>query len=113
VDKLFANNHCFANHHNNHPEKTWWSGWRIKPCRHEEAFNIRLEEIREQHHLLLEKKNKKLKQKPGRPFDRYKFPVLTSDHIPLSRRFDMNEKTNPFLLERININTVLNTEVIK
>ncbi len=77
------------------------------------AFHERLQEIREQQQQLLEKKNKKLKQKPGRPFDRYKFPVLTSDHIPLSWRFDMNEKTNPLLLERISINAVLNPGAIK
>ena len=77
------------------------------------AFYEKLEDIQEQHQLLLEKKNKKLKQKPGRPFDRYKFPVLTSDHIPLSWRFDMNEKTNPLFLERISVNAVLNPGAIK
>ena len=76
-------------------------------------FSEKLEEIKVQHQVILEKKNKKLKQKPGRPFDRFKFPVLTSDHIPLSWRFDMNEKTNPFLLERISINAVLNPGAMK
>ena len=46
-------------------------------------------------------------------FNRYKFPVLTSEHIPLYWRFDLNEKTNPFLLERIGINAVLNPGAIK
>jgi 4-O-beta-D-mannosyl-D-glucose phosphorylase len=76
-------------------------------------FNERLEEIQEQQQRLLEKKNKKLKENPGRPFERYKFPVLTSEHIPLAWRFDMNEKTNPLLLERIRINAVLNPGAIK
>ena len=77
------------------------------------AFYEKLEEIQTQQHGILERKNKKLKQKPGRPFDRYKFPVLTSDHIPLSWRFDLNEKTNPLFLERIAINAVLNPGAIK
>jgi 4-O-beta-D-mannosyl-D-glucose phosphorylase len=77
------------------------------------SFNDSLEEIREQHRQLIKKKNKKINQKPGRPFERYKFPVLTSDHIPLTWRFDMNEKTNPLLLERIRINAVLNPGAIR
>ena len=77
------------------------------------AFYEKLEEIKTQQNLILERKNKKLKQKPGRPFDRYKFPILTPDHIPLSWRFDLNEKTNPLLLERITINAVLNPGAIK
>jgi len=77
------------------------------------TFYKKLEEIQTQHHLFLERKNKKLKQKPGRPFDRYKFPVLTSEHIPLTWKYDFNEKTNPFLLERFGINAVLNPGAIQ
>ena len=77
------------------------------------AFSEKLKEIKEQHRSILDRKNKKLRQNMGRPFDRYKFPVLTSDHIPLTWRYDMNEKTNPFLLERIGINAVLNPGAIK
>jgi 4-O-beta-D-mannosyl-D-glucose phosphorylase len=77
------------------------------------VFSEKLEKIKEQHQVILERKNKKTKQKPGRPFDRYKFPVLTSDHIPISWRFDMNEKTNPLLLERMGFNAVLNPGAIK
>jgi 4-O-beta-D-mannosyl-D-glucose phosphorylase len=76
-------------------------------------FSEKLEEIKEQHQHLLERKNKKLRQPFGRPFDRYKFPVLTSGHIPLTWRYDLHEKTNPFLLERIGINAVLNPGAIK
>ena len=77
------------------------------------AFAEKLEKIKKEQLLILDRKNKKLRQKPGRSFDRYKFPVLTSDHIPIDWRFDMNEKTNPFLLERIGFNAVLNPGAIK
>ena len=77
------------------------------------ALSNKLEQIKAEQLAVLKRKNKKLNQKPGRPFDRYKFPVLTSEHIPLSWRFDMNEKTNPFLLERIGFNTVLNPGALK
>ena len=77
------------------------------------AFSDKLEQIQSEQQALLKRKNKKLNRQAGRPFDRYKFPVLTSDHIPLFWRFDMNEKTNPFLLERIAFNTVLNPGALK
>jgi 4-O-beta-D-mannosyl-D-glucose phosphorylase len=77
------------------------------------SFSEKLEEIKEQHLFIIERKNKKEKPYKGRSFDRYKFPVLTSEHIPLSWRYDMNEKTNPFLLERFGINAVLNPGAIR
>jgi len=77
------------------------------------AFSKKLERIKTQQLAILKRKNKKVRQNPGRPFDRYHFPVLTSEHIPLSWRFDLNEETNPFLLERIGFNTVLNPGALK
>lgn len=46
-------------------------------------------------------------------FDRYKYPVLTAAHAPLFWRYDLNEKTNPFLLERFGINGVFNAGALK
>jgi 4-O-beta-D-mannosyl-D-glucose phosphorylase len=62
---------------------------------------------------LINRKNKRVVSYKGQPYDRYEFPVLTSDHIPLSWRFDFDEKTNPFFLERFSINAVLNPGAIK
>ncbi len=45
-------------------------------------------------------------------FDRYENPVLTEKHIPLEWRFDMNEETNPYFMERIGVNAVLNSGAI-
>lgn len=70
-------------------------------------------EIFEAHELLIERKNKKIKTNNGKPYDRYTFPVLTSNHVPLSWRYDFDEKTNPFLLERFGINAVLNPGAIR
>ena len=44
--------------------------------------------------------------------ERYVHPVLTRDHVPLDWRFDLNPKTNPFLMERLGINAVLNPGAI-
>ena len=37
-------------------------------------------------------------------FTRYKNPVLTREHIPLTWRYDLDTKTNPFFEERLGIN---------
>lgn len=46
-------------------------------------------------------------------FQRYRFPVLTHEHIPLSWRYDFNQHTNPFFMERFGINAVFNAGAIK
>jgi 4-O-beta-D-mannosyl-D-glucose phosphorylase len=46
-------------------------------------------------------------------FDRYENPILTAAHTPLTWRYDLNIKTNPFMMERFGINAVLNAGAIK
>jgi 4-O-beta-D-mannosyl-D-glucose phosphorylase len=46
-------------------------------------------------------------------YSRYKNPVLTASHAPLTWRYDLNPETNPGLLERIGINAVCNAGAIK
>jgi 4-O-beta-D-mannosyl-D-glucose phosphorylase len=69
---------------------------------------------------MLEAAYEKLVHKPNEPvaesngvYDRYKNPVLTAQHAPLFWRYDMNEATNPYLMERFGINSVLNAGAIK
>ncbi|MCL2254946.1 MAG: glycosidase [Lachnospiraceae bacterium] len=45
-------------------------------------------------------------------FDRYINPVLTRDHIPLFWKYDLNPQTNPFFIERLGINAVMNSGAI-
>lgn len=45
-------------------------------------------------------------------FDRYVNPVLTNEHIPLEWRFDFDEERNPYFMERIGVNAVLNSGAI-
>jgi 4-O-beta-D-mannosyl-D-glucose phosphorylase len=45
-------------------------------------------------------------------YDRYKNPVLTAAHAPILWRYDLNQKTNPFLMERIGINCAFNAGAI-
>jgi 4-O-beta-D-mannosyl-D-glucose phosphorylase len=46
-------------------------------------------------------------------FDRYKHPVLTAQHAPLSWKYDLNPETNPYLMERFGINAAFNAGAIK
>ena len=46
-------------------------------------------------------------------YDRYKNPVLTREHAPLIWRFDLDEKDNPYFMERLGINAVMNSGAIK
>lgn len=46
-------------------------------------------------------------------YDRYKNPVLTRGHIPLTWKFDLNPETNPYFMERIGVNAVMNSGAIE
>jgi 4-O-beta-D-mannosyl-D-glucose phosphorylase len=46
-------------------------------------------------------------------FVRYANPVLTAAHAPLEWRYDLDRKTNPYLMERMGINAVFNAGAIK
>lgn len=45
-------------------------------------------------------------------YDRYKNPVLTRESIPLTWKYDLNEDTNPYFMERLGINCVFNSGAI-
>lgn len=42
-------------------------------------------------------------------YKRYAYPVLTAAHTPLFWRYDMDPETNPYFMERLGINAVLNS----
>ncbi|MGE4569702.1 MAG: glycosidase [Bacteroidales bacterium] len=61
---------------------------------------------------LLARKNQKLDEGNGW-YCRFRYPVLTAAHTPLHWRYDLNEQTNPFLMERIGMNATMNSGAIK
>ena len=75
-------------------------------------FIKRLEQLESAHQKLLSGPNEPVKESNG-VYQRYKNPVLTAKHTPLFWRFDLNEDTNPYLMERFGINAVLNPGAIK
>lgn len=71
-----------------------------------------LNKIVEEHEALLARHNECLVSSNG-IFCRYKYPVLTADHAPLVWRYDFSEADNPFCMERIAVNAVMNSGAIK
>ncbi len=65
-----------------------------------------------QQETLLGRKNEMITVGNG-VYNRFRYPVLTAQHTPLTWRYDFNTLTNPFLLERFGINAVLNAGAIK
>ena len=67
---------------------------------------------KEKQEKLLARKNEKSDFYNG-VFDRYEYPVLTREHSPLTWRYDLNPDTNPYFMERLGINAVMNSGAIE
>lgn len=61
---------------------------------------------------LLARKNEKKENFYNGIYDRYRYPVLTREHIPLTWRYDLDSGRNPFFQERLGINAVMNAGAI-
>lgn len=46
-------------------------------------------------------------------YEKYEHPILTAEHTPLEWRYDFDEKSNPYLMQRIMMNATLNSGAIK
>jgi 4-O-beta-D-mannosyl-D-glucose phosphorylase len=75
-------------------------------------FHERLAQLEREHATLIALKNEPQHDNNG-VFYRYRHPVLTAKHTPLFWRYDLNDETNPFLMERFGVNAVLNAGAIK
>lgn len=75
-------------------------------------FNDRLKKVSKEYDELITRKNERID--PGNGiFFRFKKPVLTAGHTPLTWRYDMDPQANPFFMERIGINAVFNAGAIR
>src|SRR5262249_9090916 len=70
-------------------------------------FDQRLDSLRRTHEELVSRRNTKAKGGNG-VFERYLHPVVTPDHVPIFWRYDLNQTTNPNLLERLGVNATFN-----
>ena len=66
----------------------------------------------EKYQRVIERKNVKSDSYNG-IYDRYQYPVLTREHIPLHWRYDLNPETNPYFMERLGVNAVMNSGAIE
>lgn len=74
-------------------------------------LHSKYEEELKKYEVVVSRKNEKTDEYNG-IYDRYKNPVLTRDHIPLTWKYDLNPETNPFFMERLGINAVMNSGAI-
>ena len=74
-------------------------------------FKKSVQNLFKQQEKLLTQRNRKSLGGNG-IFDRYENPVLTAAHAPITWRYDLNQKTNPFLEERIAVNCAFNAGAI-
>jgi 4-O-beta-D-mannosyl-D-glucose phosphorylase len=75
-------------------------------------FEERLQALQRAYNTLIERENKPEALGNG-VYERYTYPVLTAQHTPLFWRYDLNPRTNPYLMERFGINAALNAGAIK
>ncbi len=66
-------------------------------------------ELSAQQERFLKRKNVKNGTFYNGIYDRYEYPVLTRQHIPLAWQYDLNRETNPFFMERLGVNAVMNS----
>lgn len=77
-----------------------------------DLFKHRLEALTSEYGRLIERRNVAVEDNNG-IFTRYEYPVLTAAHTPVFWRYDLNEQTNPYLMERIGMNAAMNSGAIK
>lgn len=77
-----------------------------------QEFNKKKKALFANHELLIKRKNKVVKSSNG-IFDRYEFPVLTAEHTPIFWRYDLDCKSNPYLMERLGINSTFNAGALE
>ena len=71
-------------------------------------FRKRLAKLVEDHRRLVARPNELDVSWYNGLFDRFVHPVLTAGHVPLTWRYDLDERTNPHLIERLGVNAVFN-----
>jgi 4-O-beta-D-mannosyl-D-glucose phosphorylase len=85
-------------------------------------FEKRLQWLRQQHEALLNRKNEPVtageavgtfRYAVNGIYEKYRYPVLTAEHVPLEWKYDFDEHDNPFLMQRIMCNATLNSGALK
>jgi 4-O-beta-D-mannosyl-D-glucose phosphorylase len=75
-------------------------------------FQRRLDGLVRDHEQLLQRPNEAVPEASGW-FQRYRYPVLTAAHAPLTWRYDFDPVANPFLMERQAVNAAFNVGALE
>ena len=75
-------------------------------------FKEKVAALRAHHEELLSRKNEPVEWGNG-IYEKYKYPIITAEHVPLEWKYDFNEKDNPYLMQRIMCNATLNSGAMK
>lgn len=75
-------------------------------------YSERLGVLKTEKEKLLSRPNKRII--PGNGiYDKYAYPVVTADHVPLHWEYDLHPESNPFLMKRFPINATFNAGAMK
>lgn len=75
-------------------------------------FQDKVARLMHEHEVLVTAKNEPVAGGNG-VYTRYKNPILTGAHTPVFWRYDLNEQSNPYLMERIGMNAAFNSGAMK
>jgi 4-O-beta-D-mannosyl-D-glucose phosphorylase len=76
------------------------------------TFDSKVKALNNKYEELINRKNEAIETENGL-YSRYKYPVLTKDHIPVFWKYDLDYTSNPYLLERLGVNCVFNAGAIE
>jgi 4-O-beta-D-mannosyl-D-glucose phosphorylase len=78
----------------------------------ENEYKERVKQLLADYEFLIKRPNKKATDTNG-VVQRYQYPVLTAAHTPVFWRYDLDRAQNPFLCERMGINSAFNVGAIE
>lgn len=76
------------------------------------AFEKRVNTLFDEHEQLVTRRNVRIERTNG-VFHRYQYPVLTNAHTPIFWRYDLDDRSNPHLCERLGVNSAFNVGAIE
>ncbi len=69
-------------------------------------------QLKKKQDKLINRKNKVNNEMYNGIYDRYLYPVITKDHVPIEWRFDLDKNSNPYFMERLIANATFNSGAI-
>ncbi len=77
------------------------------------TFEQKLVHLINEHKKLIDRVNEVDEYWYNGLYERYRYPVVTAEHTPLFWRYDLDVRTNPYLMERMGINVAFNPGAIE